>query len=192
MLEPTGNSLPNFHSRPPTELGIMPTSYLTCLHTCLPAVDSIFGILDHKQMSLLYLPIIVPWRARVVLPDSLTLTSLSLGTSIHQASLDLEFWPPDDDGSPLVKGSFLPGHPHPIRHSQASCGDLSPHNLLSSLFRVLLWQSSLFQLDCFRDSWEAAIQGVERAHAPRESEPWSGNQFSIPETHHSLSKRELL
>ena len=82
-----------------------------------PAADPIFSILDHKQMSLLY-SIIVPgegkdsptWQAHLPLTYNIVLTSHSLGARIHQASLEPEFWPPDDGGA-LVKGSFLSGHP---------------------------------------------------------------------------------
>lgn len=49
----------------------------------------------------------------MVLPNGHTLTSHSLGISIHQSSLDLKIWNsgPSDGGNPLVKGSFLSGHP---------------------------------------------------------------------------------
>ena len=76
----------------PTELGIC-TPLASCLHALplqqTPSLASLTTSRCHYYTALLSHE-----RARIVLPDSLTLTSLSLGTSIPQASLDLEFWHP--------------------------------------------------------------------------------------------------
>lgn len=76
----------------PTELGIC-TPLASCLHA-LPLQQTPPSASLTTSRCHYYTALFSHERARIVLPDSLTLTSLSLGTSIHQASLDLEFWTP--------------------------------------------------------------------------------------------------